>query len=334
MNINFIPFMMKKSSRVSKDEVPYLIFEDEVLKKTIAQWMHLKPKEDINYRFGRLLKAAGIPENEVCILDQFNESQLVFHCWCQKNKTTANISLGFASAINPSQHFGIQYKNVQKQYFVSPDNNGQPQRIQIHDYTLANYHNGNFCHRKFSFDQISFAVTNENYLFSLNISRPDVTDVQDSWDQYFQLPDEKALKNYLFHLSFPINVTQVFHDIRSFFNQPIALYPEIELIVQKRNQKGIYELMEQLSFYFGEVEKFCVTQHGQTVKIVRGGFWSYATESLRIRHFENGKIQYSFLANDASDSLMKEIPFEQYQKMQQEIEKVRKLSIDFAKDIQ
>lgn len=349
-------------SEIELSDVPNVVFEDFELQVTIGQWLgilssqqsfgtsgitiytHLSAGElmkkvniptqkieEIVTKFGLLLKLAGIDNAETCILSQFDKDNFSFNCHFNNSGNDAKISLRWGSMMDYGPQFIIDYPNENKTYDYHEEYNGEPIRLELQSYTIKNSENGSSCYRYLSPYKVYFNLKNGEYCFLIEIDRPKSIKVDVFSNYVFRLKNEEQLQQYLLGLTFPLKIDEVYNKICEISTNCVEEYPNFEIRVERKIDKKNNKKTDLISLKHGQFNQFIITKNGITISIDNNGNWSYDSQKFIISQNNNGNINYSLNSMSSDELFNVATPFEHYNEVSQEVEKVRKLTKDIIK---
>lgn len=201
-----------------KKSTPKVEIKDFSLKANIGHWLGVIPLnkvnnyleltdkeiEEIELRFGELLKEIGISEDETCILSGYNKRNFLFNCLLKKKGTSLRIFLNYGDGIDFSPEMVVINGEVTNNYDYY--NNLEP-KLYFRRRTIRNSNNIYF--RDFYSYFANIALTSENsYLLKIHVNRPD--GLQSEIPNGFILNNESELETYLLNLKKDANAIDVF----------------------------------------------------------------------------------------------------------------------------
>lgn len=337
-------------------DVPKVVFEDLELQVTIGQWLgilssqqgfgnadftiytHLSAEElmkkidipaekfeKIGTKFGLLLKMAGIDSAETCTLNQFDKDNYSFNCHFNNNGNDANLSLRWGDMIDFGPELTINYQNESKTYDYWAETDEKPTRLNLQHYTIKNPENGNSCYSFLSQYRTYLSLTNGEYSFSIEIDRPESIKDDVFSDYVFRLENEEELIQYLLGLTFPLEINEVYKKICEISTSNVDEYPSFKIEAKKKLDEKNKKKTDMVSLNHGQLRRFIITKGGKTIAIDSDGNWSYNSPKLAVSQSDNGNINYSLNSIPNEELLTVSNPYEQYSKVSQEVEQVRKL---------
>lgn len=352
--------LIVNSSGVKIDfDGPKVIFDDLKLKITIGQWLGLLPPQkeekegavsiithldaeelmkatdipkskldEIDKRFGYLLKLAGIDPKETCTLNQYNKDAFSFNCVLQNCQSNAKISLKWSSFMDSGPKLIIDYKGERRTYeywtWIEPDK--EIINLGLEHYTKINEANDNSYFRYLSKYGVSISLQNEDYHFSISFDRPrGKTD-----NKPYTLDKENKLQEFLLGLSFPFDICEVYKkicEICDITTDLLTTIPSFSLKVERKLNEKQEVVTDKIDFYYGQLKCFVLTRNGKTITIDRDGNWTYISQGLTINQSNNGSISYSISLPSIADLAKVPSPLEQYNTVQEEVEGIKKLTI-------
>lgn len=366
MNIKNILNRRKKTTEnetvnISKVEheldVPKVVFEDLELQATVGQWLgilsslkcrensssiiytHLSVEElmkkvdiptakfdEIETKFGLLLKLAGIDNTETCTLNQFDKDKFSFNCHFNNSGNDANISLRWGNMLDDGPEFIIDYQNESKTYEYWAETEKKPTRLVLQQYTIKNTENGNSCFRYLSPYNVSFTLQNGEYSLSIDIDRPESIKADVFSDYTFRIKNEEELNQYLLGLSFPFEINEVYKKICEISIDSIVEYPNFNLEVKRKMDKKTNKITDMVSLNHGQLKKFIITKGERTIAIDSDEKWSYVSPKLSVSQNDKVDINYSLNSISSAELLNVASPFEQYNEVNKEVEQVKILT--------
>lgn len=300
---------------IQTDKMPKIVFQQWQLQIAIGQWLHMdasQPLTEIEKKFSYVLKLAGIEENEICVLKEFDKEKFSFNCYLKNTNINTNIELKWGD-INIPKELTINYpqKAITYQYYQEEE---KP-ILKQHHYTIKNSQNKNKCSRFISPHNIVLTVQNEEYTLSLKIEN-----TKENNSSVFSLKKEAELQIYLLGLSFPLEINTIYKKICEITIDFINKYPKFELQIENNVTK---ETTDIISLIYGNLKKFMITKNGKTITISETGEIIHKTSMYTIKEKENGEINYS-LNIKPGKKLPEEIsPLKQYNEAQKEIAKAK-----------
>ncbi len=347
-------------------DVPKVIIEDSELQVIIGQWLGILsskqvfgnshfaiytrlsvkdlmnqvdiPAEkfkEITTKFGLLLKIVGIENTETCTLNQFDKNNLSFNCHFNNRNTNANISLKWSDILYSGTEFIINYKNESKTYDYLPEveEENKPTRLNLHHYTIKNPENDNSCFRYLSPYSAYFRLTNGEYSLSIEMKRPEniKVNMKINYDYIFKIENEEQLQQYLLGLTFPVEINEVYKKICEILITTVDKYPSFKIEIKEKKDEKNNKTTDMIDLHHGQVKQIIITKNEKTIAIDNDGNWSYDSPKLTIKQNNKGTIDYSLNATHSDELSTALTPFEQYSKVCQEVEQIRKLTNKYGK---
>lgn len=335
-------------------DIPNVVFEDLELQVTVGQWLgllssrqgtgnssimlysHLSAAElmertnipaekfdEINEKFGLLLKSAGIDTTETCTLDQFDKDKFSFNCHFSNEDMDAKISLRWGDFMDFGPEFTIDLPNITKTYDYCGEYEDRPARLSLRHYTISNPNNGNSCHRYLSPYSSNFSLQNGDYTFSIEIDKPEGITHDLFSDYVFAIRNEEQLEQYLLGLSFPIAIDEVYKSICEISASPVSEYPKFKIEVEKKVDEKNSKTIDMVSLSHGKLKKFIITKNGRTIAIDGDGNWSYDTPRLAMSQSEKDGVNYRLNSIPSEELILMDSPLDEYNKVSQEVDEIK-----------
>ena len=203
--------------------------------------------------------------------------------------------------------------------------------MELQSYTIKNSENGNSCYRYLSPYKAYFTLENGEYCFLIEIDRPKSIKVDVFSNYVFRLKNEEQLQQYLLGLTFPLKIDEVYNKICEISTNCVEEYPNFEIRVERKIDKKNNKKTDLISLKHGRFNQFIITKNGITISIDNNGNWSYDSQKFIISQNNNGNINYSLNSTSSDELFNVATPFEHYNEVSQEVEKVRKLTKDIIK---
>lgn len=187
---------------IIKEKVPKVIIEEKELLVKIGRWLGVLPfvinepeitkkqLEEINYRFGLLLKQTGILENETCILNNYNLGRgrnFNFTCNQQEKNTNKNIEMYFGDDFDNCYEFEIESDKDIKRYDHFLDYDGKKDVLNLVRYGKKIINNPNKSYSyKIDFDDllIETYIEEEQISIIIEITNNEYINTM-TWYKYF-----------------------------------------------------------------------------------------------------------------------------------------------------
>lgn len=347
---------VEQDDQIAQEEidVPKVVFEDLELQVTVGQWLgllssqqgfgtevfaiytHLSAEElmqrmdipteklnEINTKFGLLLKSAGIDTDEICTIDQYDKKDFSFNCHFNNADRDSRISLRWGDMIDFGPEFTIAVPNVTKTYDYCREYKDKPARLNLQHYTISNPENGNSCFKFLSPYNTNFRLENGDYTFSMEISRPESIEHDVFSDYVFSLKNEEQLEQYLLGLSFPLNIDEVYKKICEISIDSVSEYPKFNIKVEKKVDEKKSKTTDMVSLSHGKLRRFIITKNGRTIEIDGDGNWSYDSPKLAISQSEENGINYSLNSIPTAEIASMASPLEEYTKVSKEVDDIK-----------
>lgn len=314
-----------------KDYTSNIIFANYELQVEIGEWIGIFPeyrkhclsfrqKDEISKKVEQLLRKLGFGNFELCIIDNNKnvicKDMLSFTC-CFNNDDRNVLNIELNRPVNLYEEafkVTIYYKNIIKTYICSDID--ELIKLDLESFTIENEQNNNLYTRTFS--KKSIYINLENNSYSLII----VIQTNDSNNKISVLKNEEELEEYLLGLSFPVKIDELYKKINNISLDDISKYPNILIRVEN---KEFDKVTDFINLENGLMDAFAMTRDGKTFSIDNKNNWSYESTSLAIKKNVKGEINYSLRVNSFDDMLQVGLPYEQFNLIEQEVEKTKGL---------
>ncbi len=283
--------------------------------------------EEIEAKFGFLLKTVGIENTETCTLDQFDKNNFSFNCHFDNRGDDATISLRWGSMIDSGPEFIIDYQNESRTYDYWAEAEEKSAKLKLQHYTIKNPENGNSCYRSFSPYKAHFTLTSDEYSLSIEVARPESIKTSILSGYIFRLENEEQLQQYLLGLTFPLKLDEVYKRICAISTPTIDEYPSFKMKVKRKLDEKKDKITDMISLNRGRLKEFIITKGGIAIKIDSDGNWSYDSSKLIVSQNDQGEVNYSLNSIPSGELSKTPTPFEQYSEASKEVEKVKKLTM-------
>ena len=289
-------------------EYPSVIFKDKKLHITIGQWIGVLPDslknsgdgmtiylslsakelmqrkkisdndlDTISREFGKVLSMIGIPSQEICTFDNFNEKDLSFTCVFHSTKQQADMAIRWGHFMDAGPQIIITQGDTKKtfNYYSS---NKQPITLDFYERNLGP-------NRTYSYSGSSYSyrgyLSDGNHSLSVSISYPDI------FDDPTKYVDFTILENNVSSITFPLDIERVCSAVAKGLLLPSNKYPSIvieakEIVNSKDSKDSKDRVTDQAVFRNGQFEKLVVTKNGITTTIDSFDNWSYKTDTAEI----------------------------------------------------
>lgn len=325
----------KKYKGVTKDsnvcvektvkDVPTVTFLDYELQVSIGQWLGVlstdnfykflwsavyvpysadaldsKIKEsrikegEIALLFGRLLKEAGVENEEFCILSDFDKWNFSFNCCFRYKNESARVKLIYGNLIDKPK-LEIDYQDVNREFSCCRDFKVEDKLLSLQTVTYKNPQNGKSLIRYYEPDCACFVLSASDYSLTIRVGKAKVLDYFD--DGAFMLDMEDTLKDYLFNLSFPVDVLLLHKMISGIYARNLASYEKYVIRVEKSDGE-MAKTTDMLSLKYGDLVKFVVTKNGKIITVDGEDNWSYGTSNMTISSGAGQDVKYSLNLKD------------------------------------
>lgn len=339
---------------INNPDVPTVVFQDIELQTTIGQWLgllssskgygnssfsvytHLDADEllrsrsipkriydEINEKFGTLLKFAGIDKDETCIISDFDKQDFSFNCHLNNSDEDCKISLRWGDFFESGPEFTMNRGNESRTYDYVAESEDTPIGLSLQHWTIKNPENGNSCFRYYSPYSIGFSLSNDNYTLSIDISRPDNNKPVD-YNDNFKLKNEEELTQYLLGLSFSLKIDEVYKKICEIsVVDSVKDFPNFKVAVEKKEKEKRSEITDRISLNHGQLRDFIITKDGRKIIIDSDGNWSFESPRLNVSQNADGLIHFSLNAIQSSELNSTISPMEQFNKTKKEVDGVK-----------
>ena len=300
----------------------HLSVEELIKKVNISE----KQWKEVETKFAILLKLAGIPSTETCILGNLNKDDGTFECVFKNSEEDANIAIRWGDMLDYWPELTISYQNESKTYDYFEETKDNPMQLRLNHYKIKNPTNGNSCYRYLSEYTSYFTLKSGEYSLKIEIKRPESVNTYEVSNYTFRLENEEELQKYLLNLTFPLDINEVYKKIREISVSAVEEYPSFKLKVTKELDEKNIKITDMMILKDGQLENFIMTKEGKTIEIDSVGNWTYNSQELNVSQNDKGNVSYmvNLVSKEELGSLIE--PLEQYNEVSQEVEQVRKLT--------
>ncbi len=279
--------------------------------------------ERVNHEFGRILKMAGFPEDEICIIDQFNQDNFSFHTHFYKGNKDYTMSFRWGDPIDELAQITFSNDTRSDTYEYLHFNDDRPSELIPYHYTVKNGQTS--CYRYLSPYSAPYQVSNGEYNFIIDVARPESI-TEPGYNGYrFHLKNETQLEEYLLGLSFPFDISEVYKKIQQISLGKVSNYPSIKMEVKRKIDEKNSVITDQISLKDGKLNFFTMTKGDKTITIDKDNNWSYTSSKVSIENNNDGSIQYK-LNTKSYQELEEALSCNQYESVNSEVQKVKILS--------
>lgn len=283
----------------------------------------------VKQEFGRILKMAGVPEDEVCIIDQFDKEN--FSCrvhFYRENKDYA-MSFRWGDPIDNLAQITIADDKRSDTYeYLHYTDGTTPSELTPYHYTIKN--GDTSCYRFLSAYSAPYRVSNGDYTFTIDVARPESITTPGYTGYRFHLNNEAQLEEYLLGLTFPFDISEVYKRVQQISLGKVSAYPSIKLEVKKKVDEKNSITTDQISLSKGKLNVFTMTKGDRTITIDKDENWTFSSPKLSIQNYSDGAVGYS-LNTKSYQELEKALAENQYENIHREVQKVKSLSEELFK---
>lgn len=338
--------------RNATNNVPTVSFEDARLELIVGQWLGILPAyksiggedlsimvpldegelakkaviprkqlENIELAFGEVLKKAGIDQNEVCALYNFDREKMTFKCHLGISDKEASIQLEWGDMIDTAPTLIIALNGVTKtyEYYAGTRRMYLSRCVRVNE-TGCEYS------RNFEIYRAYFNLENSQFRLSLEVKRPYGVEGDYTAFYSYSLEKEREIEEYLSSLSLPIQIQEVYRHIHAIMGDAINAYPTFGITIEKCLENGEHEMIEEVFLSYGELENFMVTNEDRSIAFNKDGDWTYRKGKLTVRK-ENVAINYYLDSIEKAEDLREFSPYEEYDEAKTHVEKAKTMTM-------
>ena len=282
----------------------------------------------VKREFGRILVMAGFPKDEVCIIDQFDKENFSFRAHFYRGDKDFNISLRWGDPIDELAQITIADEARSDTYEYLHYYDGRPSELTLYHYTLNN--DKNSCYRYLSPDSALYRVADGEYVFTIEVERPESITEPGYSGYRFHLDKEKELEEYLLGLSFPFDISEVYKKVQQLSLGKVSIYPSVKFEVKKKLDEKNSVLTDQISLTKGKYNVFTMTKGDKTITIDKDNNWTYTSPQVSVENKNDGSIGYK-LNTKSYQELERVLATNQFGPVSSEVQKVKSLSEELFK---
>lgn len=342
----------EKTLTTQEENIPLVYFEDKILWITVGQWMNILPNtittygpgitistslsaeelmkerdisdsclEEIEKRFGNLLKDIGINNEELCIFSEFNQENLSFKCSFYDAEDDATISLRYGNMDFMDQLI-IEYNGCVKRYDFLPATDKRTEKLSLSSFSKKIDDNDLKLYRYISEYNYNCDIYDNNNRVFINISYPEMLK-ENEINPYI---DEEKMEELLSSYKFPIKIDELCKKITEAFKIDCNSFPKISIKIKKMEGYNEKELTDEVLFKKGEFKKFVITKDQKTLSLDNFDNWSYVSSEYNVAKNQDNKISYGFKESSSENLFFMDCPAVHIAQAKTEIEEAKKLT--------
>lgn len=302
-------FKKKNINTDYNKNVPYIIFDEELLHIAVGQWLGIlpssKPLSDdtlseyvpispkelndnyviadqkfdlIERRFRKILTSIGLPEEELCILENYNEEEFSFNCVLYSSEKSIKIQLAFGVLLESNPELKVVDNNSYKIYEYVRSVNPENERLVLSQINKpVDGTNKHFS--RFYISSCYYAnLYDKNNNLHVEIKYPDSL-IDSNCEADFI--DVALMEKVISSINFPIQIDEVCRKIVAALTHDVSVYPSI-IIKASTLQDGIeQDVTDAAKFVKGNFVELLYTKNGKAVSIDSFNQWAYENEQKK-----------------------------------------------------
>lgn len=236
-----------------------------------------KEKNQIADEFRFLLKNAGINEDTICKLNNFNKDDLTFVCNIDdcpigimgincENYLKNYITFTLMSDINTITY---EYTRNDKYY---------PDKFEFQRKCIKNFFNDSCCYYSQKSSIFRATLICKDYNLHIEIDNLDKNSKQETGI----IENEEILIDRLLNLKFPMDIKQVYELIKEASLKNIFEIPKIVIQLGKNNVNQKSAILEYIKIYYGIVERLSVTRGEKKITFSNNN-WIYEDANVLVK---------------------------------------------------
>lgn len=250
---------------------------------------------EVNKRFREVLNTLGIDANEICVLDNFNETNDTFNCHFENKNEDLKINLNFGDVMGFNKKISIKHNNEEQVYDYVNQNDSFT--LKIYHINIKNPKNDNIYTRTYNQFFSDISIENDDYKIDLHISNPKELSFEELKNYNFILNNEDKIREYLLDLEFPIEINKLYKDISSFLRpNPTAIYSTFKITINKKSNVYDLKVTDQIILKNGKLEKVIITRNDSNRITIdnKNNYWKYENDNLTVSQDKNNILNYQF----------------------------------------
>lgn len=242
----------------------------------------------VDKAFGELLLQIGVPEDEICIIDDYDDKACSFNCHFQNMNEDAKMRISWGS-MDDMPELVVDYKNVYRCYDFYAEREDRPRKLELASFRIQNPENNNEVYSWMSPFTVNYTITNGSRKMTIKVERPDY--VEELYDYVFRINDDLSFVQYLLGVSFPVSVDQVYKELSSRLDKiednPIVEVKATETYDNKKDRVTDHILVKN-----GKLCNFVLTRNGKKVGFDCQGNTVYEEKSFAVNKNKDGGVEY------------------------------------------
>lgn len=257
----------KEENKEENMEKVLVVYENDTIENEINEWVKYLERDSIS----DILLDIGFKDGDTVYLYSNGLSYTEFYYSVNEDKKNIEntIQISYGALKNRGSNITIENENKMMSYAVNNSNKFSldVEKIYVSDvmeYTRYYYANS-------SIMWFNSKVGDKDYILKLSIFR------KLNEDDILKLDNEMELEKYLYSLSLPCNLLDVFKRICEICNLDLNQYDHFELELHKKNKKFKNEsdFISHIKFMNGEFNSLSYIKDGKKIIYNASGNWSY-----------------------------------------------------------
>lgn len=251
-----------------------------IMKQFLNQWVGLPDKENPIPKLSEILEMIGIDFNNQNLINFYMGTQSLELDLENNTELTKVILQG--EMPETSKQLTVKKANQEKKYSylnIPKEENKKEGKCSIHLHSKTTLNEENMHKVSHSYDPFGYVTTlsTPTCNLELSIKYPDYLKGVDETE--YLLPDQ--IEDILLHAEHPLNVVDLYKEIRLLALKPGIIYPLINIQIRKRN-----EVVEQIEIVNGKWQLLKKNYPNCNVAITREGAFIYNSSNTMIRSTE------------------------------------------------
>lgn len=251
-----------------------------IIKQFLNQWVGLPDKENPIPKLSEILEMIGIDFNNQNLMNFYMGTQSLELDLENNTELTKVILQG--EMTETSKQLTVKKANQEKKYSylsISKEENKKEGKCFLHLHSKTTVNEENMHKVSHSYNPFGYvtALSTPTCNLELNIKYPN--DLKGLDETEYLLPEK--IEDILLHTEHPLNVVDIYKEIRLLALKPGIIYPLINIQIRKRN-----EVVEQIEMVNGKWQLLKKNYPNCNVAITREGAFIYNSSNTMIRSTE------------------------------------------------